>query len=469
MPVSSKTTLKCQLDALSITQRRYILRPASAFVSDSEFELTIPIKKPGTENWKLEKRGAALWAVVPVTDNKLETNGNEQLASNPGDSSSQHSPVISTVFGLKMYVKPIDEREYCVSAEFACAVSGTDCIHVQLPKGSSALNVQIERRSVRWFKNNAGKMVVPILTENDPVDVRIVYTAPFNRTLYTEPMKFEPPIIGEGSQPEILWAVLPWKNFSRLDPGVVRSTSFINQQIWLINDLNSQFLYLKNSAKDVSPIALERLSIKLDEIELQLKQYDNKKGKLKTKMDIVPTPENFRRLNDFGTGASTIRLAMQNILQLREAIALAAKKTGDNELHDESGSQKDFPELKSFSLIASNSSLTEGASEPLVGMSAPGTAFILNYALEPQDVPNASIWQMIALLFIPFIIWLTFFPPESFIPWRPSFILGCLSVIWLLYFNLYGTSALLFIIALFDALNKMRQYSKRNIIPLSVR
>ncbi|MBR5160902.1 MAG: hypothetical protein IKW80_04690, partial [Thermoguttaceae bacterium] len=115
-----------------------------------------------------------------------------------------------------------------------------------------------------------------------------------------------------------------------------------------------------------------------------------------------------------------------------------------------------------FSLLSSNAS-------PLIGAGDPGAAFILGYSLPPAAAPTASIWQMLSLLFVPIIIWLAFFPPEAFVLWRPAFVLGCLSIIWLLCFNLYGIAIALFVIAVCDALNKFRLYSKPNIIPLSVR
>ncbi|MBQ6616414.1 MAG: hypothetical protein IJH67_08610 [Thermoguttaceae bacterium] len=480
-PISSKTTLKCELDALSISQRRYILRPLSPFASDSEFELTIPLKKPKSGKWKLEKLDSVLWSLVCAADqSQLDDEKMLQKDNIDAVTSSETSSVPEKtrrpesaikVFGLKMYVKPISESEYCAAAEFACAVSGTDDIFVRLPKGSTTLNVQIDQRSVRWIENKTREICVPIITENDPVDVRIVYTSAFNRTLYTDPMKFEPPTIEQTQQPDILWIAAPWKNLSHLDPGAVRATSFINKQIWLINDLNSQFQYLQQSAENISPIALSRLSRKLDEIESQLKQYQTRgeKPRARTISDsIVPRPNAFNRTNLTATETGAIHLAMQNVLRLREAIK---EKTSKNEIQKYSSSNQETKDY--FSLLANNSEALDSKSAApsmlLVGTSDPGTAFTLAYSLSPASAPTASIWLILSMLFIPVIIWLTFFPPDAFIIWRPAFVLGCLSVIWLLYFNLYGVSILLFIVALFDALNKFRQRSKRNIIPLRVR
>ena len=472
-PISLKTTLKCELDALSITQRRYILRPLSPFSSDSEFELTIPLKKAETGSWKLEKRGASLWSVVrsgsaQQTEEQASEQESDKTASsdNPKDASAESASLdsVTKAFGLKMFVKPVSESEYCASAEFACCVSGTDGVCVRLPKGGKTLNVQIDQRSVRWVEKSAGEALIPMFTENDPVDIRIVYTAPFNRTLYTDPMKFEPPTIDQAQQPEILWMVIPWKNLGHADPGVVRTTSFINKQIWLINDLNSQFQFLQQSAGNFSPIALERLSGKLDEIETQLKQYELRGEKPKTKMasdGLIPKPEIFRRPNLTATETGAIRLAMQNVLRLREAINEKQRKQN-----------KKTETVNSYNVSSANSELLEiqsSTASPLVGTTSPGTTFVMTYSLPPAAAPNASIWQMLSLLVIPIVIWLAFFPPESFILWRPAFVLGCLSVIWLLCFNIYSVAILLFIGALFDALNKFRQHSKRNIISLRVR
>lgn len=479
-PISSKTTLQCELDALSITQRRYILRPISSFASDSDIELTIPLKKAESGNWKLEKQGPVLWSVVHVSDPSQlgeqtpEQKDNASAPSvetlKPSLAEDQSSESVTRVFGLKMYVKPLSESEYCAAAEFACAVSGTDHVLVQLPKGSKTLNVQVDQRSVRWVEKNADETLIPMFTENDPVDIRIVYTSSFNRTLYSDPMKFEPPTIEQSPQPEILWTVMPWKNLCHSDPGIVRSTSFINKQIWLINDLNSQFQFLQQSSGNVSPIAIERISGKLDEIESQLKQYDAKGGKPKTRINpdsLIPRAVTIPRPNLSATETGAIRLAMQNVLQLREAIKENSFK---NEKQKRSNLNRETNDY--FHLLVNNSETTNSQSttQPLlVGTSDPGTPFVLTYSLPTSAASTASIWQILSLLFIPIIIWLTFFPPESFVLWRPAFVLGCLSVIWLLWFNLYGVSILLFFAALFDILSKLRQRSKSNIVSLRVR
>ena len=479
-PISPKTTLQCQQDALSITQRRYILRPLSPFASDSEFELTIPLKKSTSGIWKLEKQSAMLWSIVRSDEERqtdvepqAEPTSAEQASSDkPAASSEEARPATSEtkVFGLKMFVKPISEAEYCASAEFACAVSGVDSILVRLPEGSKMLNVQIDQRSVRWTENKSGETLIPMFTENAPVDVRIVYTSALNRTLYTDPMKFEPPTIENARQPEILWSVSPWKKLNHSDPGAVRTTSFINKQIWLINDLSSQLLYIQQTAGDISPDAAERLSVKLNEIESQLKQYEHRDEKSKTRLNLGirnPNSDYIRRSNLTATETGAIRLAMQNVLRLREALNENPFK---KDIQNRDGQKQDLnpnysvgvQNTELFSLLSSNAS-------PLVGTSDPGTAFVLAYSLPPAAAPSSSIWQTLSLLFIPIIIWLAFFPPEAFVLWRPAFVLGCLSVIWLLCFNLYGVAVLLFIAAVFDALNKFRQRSKPNIIPLSVR
>ncbi len=479
-PISPKTTLQCQQDALSITQRRYILRPLSPFASDSEFELTIPLKKSTSGVWKLEKQGALLWSIVrsdeerqTVVESQTEpTSADPASSDKPAAPSEEARPATSEtkVFGLKMFVKPISEAEYCASAEFACAVSGVDYILVRLPGGSKMLNVQIDQRSVRWTENKSGETQIPMVTENAPVDVRIVYTSALNRTLYTDPMKFEPPMIENAQQPEILWSVSPWKKLNHSDPGAIRTTSFINKQIWLLNDLSSQFLYLQQTAGGVSPDAVERLSGKLNEIESQLKQYELREEKSKTRMNLGIRNPNFnsiRRSNLTATETGAIRLAMQNVLRLREALNENPFKkevqNRDNEKQEMNSNYNDAVQNSElFSLLSPNVS-------QLAGTSDPGTAFVLTYSLPPAAAPSSSIWQMLSLLFIPIIIWLAFFPPEAFVLWRPAFVLGCLSVIWLLCFNLYGVAVLLLIAAVFDALNKFRQRSKPNIIPLSVR
>ena len=283
-------------------------------------------------------------------------------------------------------------------------------------------------------------------------------------------MKFEPPTIEQAPQPEILWTVMPWKNLCHSDPGIVRSTSFINKQIWLINDLNSQFQFLQQSSGNVSPIAIERISGKLDEIESQLKQYDAKGGKPKTRINpdsLIPRAVTIPRPNLSATETGAIRLAMQNVLQLREAIKENSFK---NEKQKRSGINRETNDY--FHLLVNNSETTNSQSTTpplLVGTSDPGTPFVLTYSLPTSAASTASIWQILSLLFIPIIIWLTFFPPESFVLWRPAFVLGCLSVIWLLWFNLYGVSILLFFAALFDILSKLRQRSKSNIVSLRVR
>ena len=479
-PISPKTTLKCQQDALSITQRRYILRPLSPFASDSEFELTIPLKKSTSGNWTLEKQDALAWSIVRSDEGRqtdaqpqeTESNSDQTSKENPAAPSEDARPATSETkaFGLKMFVKPISEAEYCASAEFACAVSGVDFILVRLPKGSKMLNVQIDQRSVRWTEKKSGETIIPMFTENDPVDVRIVYTSPLNRTLYTDPMKFEPPTIENAPQPEILWSVSPWKNLNHSDPGAVRATSFINKQIWLVNDLSSQFQFLQQTAGDISPVALERLSVKLNEIESQLKQYELRedKSKIRTNLGIrIPNSDNIRRSNLTATETGAIRLAMQNILRLREALNdNPFKKDIQNAGGEKQTTNPNYnvtvQNSELFSLLSSNAS-------PLIGAGDPGAAFILGYSLPPAAAPTASIWQMLSLLFVPIIIWLAFFPPEAFVLWRPAFVLGCLSIIWLLCFNLYGIAIALFVIAVCDALNKFRLYSKPNIIPLSVR
>lgn len=478
-PISSKTTLKCELDAMSITQRRYILRPLSPFASDSDFELTIPLKKAESGKWELKKQGADIWSVVHVDDQSLTDETSEQI--NDAESSSVQTPKTShdegrpsdsavKVFGLKMYVKPISESEYCAIAEFACAASGCDNILVRLPKGSKTLNVQIDQRSVRWIEKNAEETLVPMFTENDPVDVRIVYTSPLSRTLYTDPMKFDPPTIETTSQPEIIWMVIPWKNLCHLDPGTVRSTSFINKQIWFINDLNSQFQFLQQSSGNISPVALERLSRKLDLIESQLKQYNTREGKPRMRVNsssLIPRADVISRPNVTATETGAIRLAMQNVLRLRESIKESSLKNEMRNFTNRNQESNDY-----FNLLVNNTGLSDSkttAPPMLVGTSDPGASLILLYSLPPTATPTASIWQILSLLFIPVIIWLAFFPPDSFVLWRPAFVLGCLSVIWLLYFNLYGVAILLFVVALFDALNKFRQRSKRIIIPLRVR
>ena len=477
-PISPKTTLKCQQDALSITQRRYILRPLSPFASDSEFELTIPLKKSTSGNWTLEKQDALAWSIVRSGEGR---DAQPQEAEAISDQASKEYPAAPSedarpataetkVFGLKMFVKPISEAEYCASAEFACAVSGVDFILVRLPEGSKMLNVQIDQRTVRWTEKKSGETIIPMFTENDPVDVRIVYTSPLNRTLYTDPMKFEPPTIENAPQPEILWSVSPWKNLNHSDPGALRATSYINKQIWLVNDLSAQFQFLQQTADDISPDVLERLSVKLNEIESQLKQYELRedKSKIRTNLGIrIPNSDNIRRSNLTATETGAIRLAMQNILRLREAINdNPFKKDIQNAGSEKQASNPNFSvtvqNSELFSLLSSNAS-------PLVGTSDPGAAFVLAYSLPPAAAPTASIWQMLSLLFVPIIIWLAFFPPEAFVLWRPAFVLGCLSIIWLLCFNLYGIAVALFVIAVCDALNKFRLYSKPNIIPLSVR
>ena len=480
-PVSSKTTLKCELDAMSITQRRYILRPLSPFTTDSKFELTIPLKRAESGNWKLVKRGAALWSVVRVDDQLLtdeqaseqKNKVSDQPLETPKSSAAEDgsSTSVIKVFGLKMFVKPISESEYCAAAEFACAVSGTDNILVRLPKGSKTLNVQIEQRSVRWIEKKTGETLVPMFTENDPVDVRIVYTSSFNRTLYTDPMKFEPPTIEQTQQPEIIWTVLPWKKLCHSDSSVVRSTSFINKQIWLINDLNSQFRFLQESTGNVSAAALDRLSFKLDEIESQIKYYGFKEEKPKNKVNsdsLIPRASAISHSNLTAAETGAIRLALQDALRLREAIKEKSYKNESQKISYRKQNTNDY-----FNLLVNNSELdsqTTTAPTALVGTSDPGASFVLAYSL-PQTAaaPTASIWQILSLLIIPILIWLTFFPPESFIIWRPAFVLGCLSIAWLLWFNLYGIALLLLTISVFDALYIFRQRSKRNIVPLSVR
>ncbi len=473
-PISSKTTLKCELDAMSISQRRYILRPLSPFSADSEFELTIPLKKPESGNWKLEKQSSSIWAVVrsgetPQTEEptpELESVKTASLPDNSkGASVDAHSPdCVTKVFGLKMYVKPVSEASYCAAAEFACSVSGTDSVCVCLPKGSKTLNVQIDQRSVRWVEKKAGETLIPMFTENDPVDVRIVYTAPFNRNLYTDPMKFEPPTIQQAQQPDILWMVIPWKSLGYADPNAVRTTSFISKQIWLINDLNNQFQFLQQFAGNFSPRALERLSGKLDEIESQLKQYELRGEKPKALIHsdaLISKPESIRLPNLTAMETGAIRLAMQNVLRLREAINEKQKSYNKN-----------LETVKTVGSSVNDSALLEFQASPalpLIGTSDPGTTFVMTYSLPPASASTTSIWQILLLLFIPIIIWLAFFPPELFLLWRPSFVLVCLSVIWLLCFNCYGVSIALLVAALFDILSKLRQRSKKNIISLRVR
>ncbi|MBR0238559.1 MAG: hypothetical protein IJQ39_10750 [Thermoguttaceae bacterium] len=455
-PVSSKTTLNCQLDKLSITQQRYYLRPLSPYTSDTDFELTIPLKEPMSGNWKLEKRGLALWSVV--------YSGSPQTAANVlqlPTGSSQQAQI--RVFGLKMFVSPINENEYCATAEFACAVSGTDSVLIQLPKGSKVLNVQSEQRSVRWIEKNADQILAPVFADNDPVDVRIVYTSALSRTMYTDPMAFAPPTIENAQQPEILWMVLPWKNFNHPEPTAVRTTSFINKQIWLIDELNSQFQFLKTTG-NVSPVSIDRFSSKLDVIEYQLMQYENRGEKIQARLNsnvLIPTPKKIQKPNPTSTETGTIYLAMQNVLRLREALDNAKAEIRNSEYNNSEVRKSQLSILNSQSFPSTGS---------LVGTSAPGTSFVLSYSLQQTAAaPSVSIWQILSMLLIPVIIWLAFFPPEPFIIWRPSFVLGCLSVIWLICFNLSVVSILLFIVAVFDAVSKMRQRSKRKIIPLSVR
>ncbi|MBR6436708.1 MAG: hypothetical protein IKS45_09395, partial [Thermoguttaceae bacterium] len=233
--------------------------------------------------------------------------------------------------------------------------------------------------------------------------------------------------------------------------------------IWLINDLNKQFQFLQQVPGNISPGTLNRLSSKLNEIELQLRQYEYRGEKPKTKINsdaLIPRPEKVHRPNMTAMETGAIRLAMQNILRLREAI---------NEKQKYNSAPTAFNYF-SYSVNDSESlEFLSSSTTPLIGTSEPGTTFVMTYSLPQSAAARVSIWQILSLLFIPFVIWLAFFPPESFIMWRPPFVLGCLSVIWLLCFNLYGVSILLFFAAVVDVLNKLRQHSKSNVVPLVAR
>lgn len=410
-PVSTRTTLDCQLDADSISQGRYILRPQSPFAAESDFELSIPLKKDVKGQWQatVSKSDKYLVKLEHISEPETQTSEPTQKAETNKTSLKR--------FGMKVYVKPISDNEYYASAEFACYLSDNEFVQVKIPERSKIQDVQIQGKSTFWKlkENSAQTILIPVNVQNALVNIRIIYSTTLHRRLFSEPVKFIPPVIENSNEhPDIIWIVLPWKELGRIGNANVRPTSFSNALSWIINNLNNELQFLRQEGRTSDDVAIQQLEKQLVVIERKLSEEIKASNAIGAR-----EKESFRKLQE--------ELAILN-----------------------------------YPLAIINHQA------PIIGIGNSESVFELAPVM-PPPIKTGSVWQALTLLAAPILIWLVFFPPEWFLPWRPSFVLGCLSVLWGLWFNLYGIAVILAIVAIIDFLRKLRQFSQPNIIPLRVR
>lgn len=534
VPVSQRATITCTPDLNSISPNRYILRSASPFTAGNSFQLTIPLIAGELEEWLISgiqfenitveetlvqlpvmrKDAPIQWhleRLIPVngvvTSEPARTAGSVVKTgvseSSVGKSDSPAAPVKPEVksykapknqflatgyissaaekwtqcFGISIYIKPVSEFRYYAAAEFSAAVLGSAAITVEMPENSEIVDIQVSQKSVNWQMGENRTVTIPLFSEKEPENIRIVYRGNLSRSLYSEPMAFYPPrVLNSRFAGPIAWIISPWKNFNKIASPQAHPISNVLYQTWKMDDLLEQMRFVQSLKGNVSEVSIERFKSKFHLIEQVILQSDmenqstavSSDGRTASREESgSPTPSHQKSQTQWKR-----QWQKQCVDYLAMISALSKYKTPDdsytNEVRQNSPSDSSTgaikPAISDFSLVVDSSS-----SAALIIKCENIAPITLELNLQPNvHFSYPLVWLGVFVL-LALYLWLAFFPPELFLPWRTTLVFGSLGVVWLIWFNLYPVALLLLVITGIGILKRVRRLTRREIVPLRVR